>query len=316
MSASHGPFFIVLNAASGSGDAEQARAIIAEELALAQVRYEFFVAQRGDQVEQLVERAAQHAAEQNGVLVAAGGDGTINSAARAALHVERPLGIVPQGTFNYTTRAHDIPPDTRGAARVLVQGRLRRVQVGLVNEHVFLVNAGVGLHPEILEDREAYKAKFGRHQAVAIGAGIRTLFREHRQLSLQIEHDHQVEPVRTPSLFVGNNTLQLGQAGLDAVEHAVENHRLAAVIVRPVSTWALLGLALRGALGRLGQDEHLHSFPFRSMTVRSNSRRQPRGYKVSMDGEVRWLKAPLRFSVAPRPLQLLVPKKVEAQGAA
>jgi diacylglycerol kinase family enzyme len=162
------PLFIVLNAASGSGDAALAQTQIREELELAERQHEFFVATRGAEVGALVERAAKCAREQKGALIAAGGDGTINSAARAVLKTGRPLGIIPQGTFNFTTRAHAIPTDTRAATRALLTGRVRRVQVGLLNEYVFLVNAGVGMHPELLEEREAYKAKLGRYRAVAL----------------------------------------------------------------------------------------------------------------------------------------------------
>ena len=63
----------------------------------------------------------------------------------------------------------------------------RPVQVGLVNQQVFLVNASLGLYPKLLEDREAWKAQFGRSRLVAFGAGLSTLLRGDRDLRLRIE---------------------------------------------------------------------------------------------------------------------------------
>jgi diacylglycerol kinase family enzyme len=308
----HAPLFIVLNAASGACDVNDARSAISAELDAGRRPHEFLVAERGADVEGLSLQAARRAAAEGGAVVAAGGDGTINAAARATLPTGRPLGIIPQGTFNYTTRAHGIPADTREAARALLNPRILRIQVGLVNERPFLVNAGVGLHPEILEDREAYKARFGRYRAVALGAGLSTLLGASHQLVLEIEHDRERELVRTPSLFVGNNALQFEQTGLEQAEDDVEHRRLAAVLVKPVSTWQLVALAFQGALGRLGDDERLRSFGFRRMTVSPQGRAHRKPLKVATDGEVGLMRPPLVFAIAPQRLPLLVPAEAVA----
>ena len=113
--------------------------------------------------------------------------------------------------------------------------------------------------------------------------------------------------VRTPSLFVGNNALQFEQTGLEQAENDVEQRRLAAVLVKPVSTWTLLALGLRGALGRLGEDENVRTFGFRRMVVTPRGSAQRRLVKVATDGEVTSLRAPLVFSISPTRLPLLVP---------
>jgi hypothetical protein len=65
-------------------------------------------------------------------------------------------------------------------------------------------------------------------------------------------------------------------------------------------------LLVRAIFGRLGQDQHVISFPFERMTVRA---RFGRGrFKVATDGEVEWLNGPLTFRVAPHPLLLLRPE--------
>jgi diacylglycerol kinase family enzyme len=239
-------------------------------------------------------------------VVVAGGDGTINTVVQAVLPTGRPLGIVPQGTFNYSPRAHGIPLETAAATRALLTARLEPVQVGFVNGRVFLVNASVGLYPELLQDREEYKSQYGRSRSVALWAGLRTLLREHRGLAVEIEHDAGREVLRTPSIFIGNNPLQLEQVGLDEAAD-VQPRRLAAIIVKPVGKLGLVWLAVRGLLGRLGEAESVRNFAFHTMTVRALAGGAHKRMKVAVDGEIFWSQSPLRFSVAPQPLMLMVP---------
>jgi diacylglycerol kinase family enzyme len=299
------PFLIVMNARSGSGDADEARQQMQAIFAEAGQAHEFLLSNRPSDIPRMAQQAVTKARERGGAVIAAGGDGTINSVAAAVLPCGLPFGIVPQGTFNYSSREHGIPLDTPAAAQALLNAQLRPVQVGLVNDRIFLVNASLGLYPQLLQDREEYKRQFGRTRAVAMFAGLRTLMQEHRQLSLEIEHDSERELVRTPTLFVGNNPLQLEQIGLPEAED-VQNRKLAAVIVRTQRPRSLLWLALRGALGQLADASNVRDFSFRQMTVNPwLGRRRP--IKVAVDGEVIVMQAPLTFKVAPQPLWLMTP---------
>src|SRR5690606_2852052 len=120
----------------------------------------------------------------------------------------------------------------------------------------------------------------------------------HRELLLELEYDGRREVVRTASLFVGNNALQLERIGLPEAQD-VEQDRLAAVLVRPVGTPRLLWLGVRGALGRLAEDANVRNFAFAHMTVQPLRGARNRAIKVALDGEFFLLPAPLRFAVAP-----------------
>src|SRR6185436_12591289 len=158
---------------------------------------------------------------------------------------------------------------------------------------------------------EAYKSRYGRYRVVAFWSGLMTLLRDHRQLVLEIEHDRERELVRTPALFIGNNALQLERAGLPEAED-VQNRRLAGVLVRSAGSLDLLWLALRGALGQLAGAERVRDFAFRRMVVSPHRRRQ-RPVKVATDGEIVWLKPPIVFAVAPRPLLLMIPAPAQPE---
>ncbi len=175
----------------------------------------------------------------------------------------------------------------------------------MVNGNVFLVNASLGLYPQLLEDREHQKVRHGRSRWVAAWAGLATVFRNYQPMLIKLEHEGRKHELRTLTLFVGNNRLQLEQIGLDE-SVVVEDGKLAAIVLPPVSTATLLGLAARGAMGKLGQARGVRHFAFSSITVAPSSRAVNR-VKIATDGEITWMRTPIEFSVAPEPLLLLKP---------
>ncbi len=305
------PLTIVLNAGSGRDDSDATRETITSVLRAAGRAHDWMLIDRGANVADAAAKAVRQAQEQRGAVVAAGGDGTINAVAQAVLPAGLPFGVLPQGTFNYFSRAHGIPSGAQEAATALLRARVRPVQVGLVNGRVFLVNASVGLYPQLLEDREAYKQRYGRSRLVALGAALVTLLHAHRPLRLVIGHAGAERAVRTPTLFVANNALQLQQIGVPGAE-LLQQGQLVAITLRPVGTVAMLGLVLSGAFGRLGSEDDVSSFGFVQLRVRPAAPRRRAWTKVATDGEILRLQAPLAFSVSPQPLWLLAPSPEDA----
>lgn len=300
------PLFIVMNAGSGHKDAQQARQTIEEVLAGAGQRHVFLLAEEPKDISAVARVAVQRASRENGAVVAAGGDGTINAVAQAVLGTGLPFGVLPQGTFNYFGRANGISQDTAESARALLGAEPRPVQIGLINERVFLVNASLGWYPRLLENREAYKQRFGRSRLVAFWAALVSLIQPYRALSLRIESEVGEHLLRTPTLFVGNNVLQLRQIGVEEAEWVARGH-LAAITVAPVGLPTRFRLLLSGLAGRLGRAEPVLSFAFRTLTVQPAHWRGGASVKVAMDGEVTRMAMPLVFRLAPQPLLLLAP---------
>ena len=303
------PFFVVLNAGSGHAETELRCSTIRDVLHGAGRRCELEVVHDASQLDAVAARMAERAAGQGGVLVAAGGDGTLNTVAHAAVRRGCVFGVLPQGTFNYFGRTHGIPEDLAEAVQALLRARVRPVQIGMVNERIFLVNASMGLYPRMLEEREHDKRQYGRSRVVAILSALKTLLRGHRSLRITLELDGRERRLRTPTLFVGNNRLQMEQVGMGRLEDALEAGQLAAIALRPVGKLRMLGLLLRGALGRLGEADDVVAFAFRTMTVHAPLLSRRRRMKVATDGEVDRLALPLRFQVIEDRLALLVPER-------
>ncbi|MGB9988374.1 diacylglycerol/lipid kinase family protein [Massilia sp. SM-13] len=301
------PFYIVMNAGSGHAETELRSRIIREVLDEAGRPFHLRIVEDGSRLADIAAWAVREACANDGVVVAAGGDGTINTVAHQAVNAGCLFAVLPQGTFNYFGRTHGIPEDLADAVRALLTARVEPVQIGMVNERIFLVNASIGLYPTLLEERELDKKQFGRSRMVAAFSALKTLFGSVRHLRITIEQDGVERQLRTPTLFVGNNALQLQQVGIEPLSAALEEGTLAAIAPRPLSRLGMLGLMLRGALGQLGSSQDVHAFGFRRMTVKK--RRMPGGrrIKVATDGEVCMLSTPLEFRVVEGKLRMLKP---------
>ena len=314
--------FFVVNGASGRQDLDDTLSLIDTAVRRAGRTHRVFIIQGDASLDSTLREALEAAATEGGVMVAVGGDGTINAVASAALDGGCTFGAIPRGTFNYFGRAHGIPEEMDDALEHLLRGMAVPVQVGRLNDRYFLVNASVGLYPEILEDREQFKQRYGRSRLVALWSALITAFGDHRYLDMVLEDGDTRLGMRTTTLFVGNNRLQLEQVGMPQAE-SLSRGRLAAIAVKPVGTPALLWLAMRGALGTLADADNVTAFSFRNLAVMplgwwggrrtgqgeehggDRGRTRRRRIKVAIDGEICWMEAPLRFSVAPDTLMLI-----------
>jgi diacylglycerol kinase family enzyme len=300
-------FYVVMNAGSGHSETDLRESTIRSVLEEAGRTCHLERVDDPAELGEIARRMAVKAKENDGVVVAAGGDGTINTVAHEAVQQGCLFGVLPQGTFNYFGRTHGIPEDLTDAVRALLDARMTPVQIGMVNDRIFLVNASVGLYPQLLEAREHDKQQYGRSRVVAILSALKTALGRHRPLRITLDTEGIMRKLRTPTLFVGNNRLQMEQVGMEPLTEALEEGELAAIAPRPVGKIGMLGLLLRGAMGRLGDAENVVAFSFKRLTVKHARLSPRRRVKVATDGEVTHMAMPLVFRVVEGRLKLLKP---------
>ena len=297
------PLLFVINPKSGRLDLPAVTETIERIMKQAGNAFAIRLPGKGVALQDVAQQAVRDACAQNGAVVAVGGDGTMNAVAQFAVSSGCPFGLLPQGTFNYFSRTHGLDLDVEAGVRAMLTARVVPVQVGIVNQRVFLVNASVGLYPAVLRDREVYKKQWGRYRAVAVLAAVMTILRHDRLLRMRIATQDTQREIRTPTLFICNNALQLERLGLPHVQ-ALQQGQMAAITLKPSGTLALFWLFLRSALGRLGSADDVFTRTFSEMRVETRTARRIR---VATDGEVTTMQSPLEFAVSPKPLMLLCP---------
>ncbi len=236
------------------------------------------------------------------VIVAAGGDGTINAGAALAIQSGATLVVVPAGTMNLMARDLDMPLEPREVIEAFDRLTIRQIDSAAANEHAFLHSSLMGLVPAMAVLREAFRKQrgFAARWRTAV-AMVRTAFGAPK-LRLRLETPGGSRVMSTRSLAVACNLLAgetLGshrRVALDAgvLGVYVSTHRGRLAPLRIIATLAT---------GRLPQDPQTLTLQCRSLRV--DSRR--RFVRLSNDGEVIWASTPILFRVLPRSLRVAVP---------
>jgi YegS/Rv2252/BmrU family lipid kinase len=289
---------IIVNAHSGFSNKEEVRGRLMEIFALSGVKADISIAQDGAQIAELARKAARG---DWSVIVAAGGDGTVNAVASAVVRSEKTLAILPLGTLNHFARDLGIPFDLDAAAHILISGKTVNVDVGEVNGHIFVNNSSLGLYPTIVLERERrQRLGFGKWPAF-VWAAIAAL-RRYPFLDVRLRAGEKHFHVKTPFVFVGNNEYVMERFNI-GVRERLDRGLLSVYITNRTSRLGLVKLAVRALVGRLRNDKDFLALSTDEVQIQTRHRR----VRVAFDGEVSVIKPPLHYRVRHRALRVLVP---------
>ncbi len=290
--------FCILN--GHSVRVEEAKAQIARAATERGVEIEVVVTKRGDDIGALTMRAL---AEGRQLVVAGGGDGTVNAVAGKLAGADAALGILPMGTLNHFAKDAGLPLNLEGAARTLFAGRVAEVDVGEVNGRVFVNNSGVGFYPHFVRQREAEERR-GHEKRVAFMLALRSVVRRYLRLRMRL-HMKEAEALErvTPFLFVGNNRYHAAGPEI-GTRSTLDSGRLWVCTASSLGRRNFARVALRALVGR-EPDEELNAFEVEELWVDPGTVR----VNVSFDGEVAIVEAPLHYRIRPRALRLVAPER-------
>jgi diacylglycerol kinase family enzyme len=289
---------VVLNAKAGALlQRSDARAALLSFLAEAGLRAEF-IPDEG-LLPARIARAARSGAD---AVIVAGGDGTIACAAQELAGGSIPLGILPFGTMNLLARDLHLPiGDMAAAIGVMAQGRVRRIDVGDVNGHVFLCASMLGLPARLGRYREGSRGAGALLWLRMARAALRLLIRG-APVKGTLDVAGAVSRLHATTLTVTVNAVS-EQSGLAFSRPVLDGGALGVYVVHPVGVTGFIGLALRLASGRWRQDKAVQERLAPVAIV--GSRR--RAVQVMNDGEIRLIRPPLQYRVRPGALLVLAP---------
>lgn len=295
---------LIANSKSGKGKgstlAEEAKSIC-DEHGYELIEYEI---NSPEDFKKQSERAVENAIKDGGIVIAAGGDGTIRGVAQAAAGKPVQFAAVPCGTFNFFARTHRIPEDHLEAFRLALTGEVRPVRLGEVNGQIFLINASLGIYAKAIRERENRTHRYGRNRLVVIFSTILSLLDRHRLLKIALVSESTARTLLTPMIFIGNNALQLRDLSM-SVAQCMKQDLLAVVMMKPASKLETLRIILRGIFKTIENDQKLETFCVEQLTIFTRGRFQ----EVALDGEMFRLESPLRVKSLPEALNMKLPPK-------
>ncbi|MEA3066815.1 MAG: hypothetical protein QOK41_222 [Sphingomonadales bacterium] len=236
------------------------------------------------------------------LLVVGGGDGTVSAAASALVGTETLLGILPLGTLNHFARDLGLPTKLEEAATLIASRRGRRVDVGEMNERVFINNSAIGLYPLMVVDRDLQRRRLGRSKRLAmLVASLRTLTRfGHQRLTLTVNDRRAL--VDTPLLFVGNNDYRL-DLGAPGRRESLEDGQLYVLVMRRKTRIGFVAASIRALFNRTRRDDMVQLESVERLRVDSRRRQ----LVVSLDGEVVRVEPPLDYKIRKKALRVIAP---------
>jgi diacylglycerol kinase family enzyme len=288
---------VLLNPAAGGG-AEGLKADIAELFLAAGSEALIVELRRG----QDPAGAARAASARTSIVVAAGGDGTVSAVAAGLVGTPATLGVLPVGTLNHFAKDLGIPLNLEKAVATIVAPRIGSIDVGRVNDRVFVNNSSIGIYPSIIEVREELR-RLGHRKWPAFALATLRVLRRYRGVLVRIEADGRQSVWRTPFVLVGNNEYELEGVRLGG-RVRLDGGRLFTYLAPRVRTRQLPMLLATALLGRVRQSGAFEIVSAPELWIHTPKARHAR---VAIDGETTTMTTPLHYRTWPGALRVLLP---------
>ncbi len=236
------------------------------------------------------------------VVVAGGGDSTVSAVASVLAGTNIPLGVLPLGTLNHFAKDLGIPLDAAKAVEVIRARHVQRIDVGRVNDRIFVNNCSLGVYPNVLEIRERLR-RDGHRKWTAFGLAMLEVLRRGDEVTIRLDARPASFVVRTPFVLVGNNEYCVEGIKLGS-RPRLDNRRLYAYFAPPVRT-RYLPAPFAHALVGLAHDAHtLASISAAELWIDTPS---PAAINLACDGELLAIPTPLHCRSWPGALNVLAP---------
>ena len=251
-------------------------------------------------------RLTQEAVEQKyDAVIAVGGDGTINEAIQKLAGSETALGVLPSGTVNVWAREVGIPLENEGARDVLVNGQIRRIDLGRVNQRYFLLMSTIGLDAEITHAVEKKPVKkWGVLGYIFLGAWLGLGY---PNFTVFIQKDERTIRARALQVIFGNTQLYAGTLKF-TWQAKCDDGKLDLAIVYSQDLPGRFRVLLDFLLRRRDRQRWVRYDSVEEVKVHTNA---PVAIQVDGDPEGRTNKRgfpPTTFRIAPGALKVIVPQ--------
>lgn len=243
--------------------------------------------------------AADFAARGEPVVIAAGGDGTLNEVVRGLAGTSTVLGVLPAGTMNVFAREMGIPFDSPARALAVIDaGHVREIDLFEANGVPFVQMAGVGFDARVIEET-TWEAKKRLGPLAYLLAAVRVLGEKPPAMEVEFADGRREQGV---AVLAGNGSLYGGQF---RVFRNADNHDSKLdVLIYKEAGYRLVLDSLRGlALGGIDLMASTCYVQTESAVVRAD-----REVPVEVDGEWAGRYSEVRFKEADSHLRVLAPE--------
>lgn len=235
------------------------------------------------------------------VIVAAGGDGTVNYVASMVRGTKAKMGVIASGTLNHFAKDLGLPLGAKEAVKVIAGGKIKNIDAGMVNKKIFINNSSIGLYPRSLRARKLYNDQIGKWPAAVLGV-LKVLTKPRRYRVTFTMNGKQITR-RTPFVFIGNNDYHVNKPPFSRREE-IDAGLLSVYIIKADSPFAVIRMFVHALFTKKRRTSEFEQYNVPAIKIATKRHRK---LHVAFDGEVATLKTPLEYESLPGCLRVLVP---------
>lgn len=231
------------------------------------------------------------------VVVAVGGDGTVNEVARGVVKTDTALAIIPCGSGNGLARHLMLPMSPKQAIEIINEMEVHKLDYGVVDNHPFLCTCGIGFDAFIAE-------KFASAGKRGMMTYVEKIFKDglnYESETYEYVLDNQPPVERKAWLISCANASQYGNDAYIAPQASMRDGELDIVIMDPVGIQNVVSVNMEMVNKTLDKNQNIHTFKGKKLTVK----RKAEGY-IHYDGEPTLAPATVEIYLVERGINIVV----------
>lgn len=233
-------------------------------------------------------------------IIAVGGDGTVNEIARAMIHSDVVLGIVPKGSGNGLARELHIPMDVRRALELIMKRHISTIDCCKANDRVFFCTCGVGFDAAVSQ-------KFAGEKHRGSLTYIKNTIEEYLSYEPEVyELSVDDRTIKEKAFLVAcANASQYGNNAFIAPHANIQDGQMDLTILSPFTPLDVAPLAIQLFTKQIDRNSKIKTMKARRVTII----RQHAGV-MHLDGEPVMAESRIDISVIPHSLRVITPETV------
>ena len=284
----------ILNPISGTGKQKNIHSLIQKHLDICRFDFEIRETKYAGHAKELAKDAVNSNAE---ILIAIGGDGTINEAFQPLVGTNCTFGIIPTGSGNGLARHLKIPTDLKFAIQLINKLNTKTIDTATINNQAFVSIAGIGYDAYVAKkfDEGKFRGLFSY-----LGIILRNYI-SYKEKKYLIRNANQ-EFSQSAFVISFANSDQFGNNALVAPQAVIDDGMLEICIVKKIPFYKLPYFTILVLRRKIQQSRYYQSFKASDLTIKADQ-----NLLVNIDGEALEMGKKIELKTLPKSLNIIVP---------
>ena len=236
------------------------------------------------------------------IIVACGGDGTVNEIASCLVGSSVKLGVVPMGSGNGFAATLKIPKSIIGALNIIKESNNTQIDVGEINKNYFFSNTGIGFDANVINN---YSKTSQRKLTSYLRAFLLTFFNNPASHTLKITTESQSMKLK-PFMVFASNSNEMGYDVSLTPKASTQDGVLDIIIVEPLNKLEIIYFAFLLLIKKPQRFKKAHYFLTKNTEITNLDKG---GFLAQIDGEPRQINTnTIKITVKKKALSVVVPQ--------